>query len=899
MFAAWVAYPLLLLALAQGAGALVQLAAGRPLPAPVRLPCGVALIIAVMDLSTRTTATATLAVPAVVALGIAGLALSVVPALRAAHRERSVAPIALRPGPGAVAALVVFAVYAAPVVLSGEATWLGYHKLDDTSVWLALVDQALAHGRTISDLAPSTYSIVLSSYLTVGYPIGSFLPLGLGHSLLGQDIAWLTDPWMAFTFAMLALALYGVARRALAHLTPWLAAVVATLAVLSTLLYGYYLWGGMKEAVGALLIGAAALTAPLPLRGERRVRAVIPFLVVVWALIAALSPGGLVWIGPGGLLAIAAFALRGRVAQLRAGEAAAPAVTAPEPAAADPAPTAAAAAASGRAVRRSAATAEPPRRSGRSRTARPAARGAPPDGKRARGRPAAAAASRETALSRGRAVAATAGRRVRHLPPWQRGVAGGLLVAALGLFLLLRPGGFVQTFTVALTSGGQLGVLVKPLNPLQAAGIWPSGDFRFAPSAPAVTYVLIALVLVGAAVAFWLELRAGRWEPVLYPLFALGGAGAAVLFASPWVAGKALASASPALPFLALLSGALLARRQPFAGALLIAVIGAGILWGDALGYHDARFAPRAIFASLDDTNSVVAGQGPTLMTEYSLYGVRHFLRAGDPEDPSDVRSRADPLVSGRELPATGSVDLDALALAGTLQYPTIVLQRSPLNTRPAEPYQLVLSNRYWQVWQRPPIVTPSILTYLPVGDVTSALTPSAVPSCRSVLALTRVPGVAQLVASTTPNPVVVNVTTGAHPAAWTDRTQLSMHGTGTADIPVSLATPGRYSVWVGGSIQNPTTVSIDGHAVGTASNDNQQPGQYIQFGAITLSAGAHRITLHHAANPLAPGSGESDVVGPLLLAPDVPTPPLVTVPVSAASTLCGRSVSWIEALGA
>ena len=47
----------------------------------------------------------------------------------------------------------VFAVFAAPVVLSGEATFAGYIKLDDTATWLAITDRVMEHGRNLDGLA--------------------------------------------------------------------------------------------------------------------------------------------------------------------------------------------------------------------------------------------------------------------------------------------------------------------------------------------------------------------------------------------------------------------------------------------------------------------------------------------------------------------------------------------------------------------------------------------------------------------------------------------------------------------------------------------------------------------------------------------------------------------------
>ena len=81
--------------------------------------------------------------------------------------------------------------------LSGEATFAGYIKLDDTATWLALTDRVMEHGRSLDGLAPSTYEATLAFNLADGYPVGVFLPLGVGGALLGEDIAWLVQPYMA------------------------------------------------------------------------------------------------------------------------------------------------------------------------------------------------------------------------------------------------------------------------------------------------------------------------------------------------------------------------------------------------------------------------------------------------------------------------------------------------------------------------------------------------------------------------------------------------------------------------------------------------------------------------------------------------------------------------------
>src|ERR671924_644131 len=161
---AWALFPLVLAALCVGCGLLVEALAGRRLPGTLVPVAGLALVVVVGQVTTLADAIAELTTPLMVAL--AGLGLS----LR--WRGRRIEPWA------AACAVAVFAVYAAPIVLSGQATFAGFIKLDDTATWMALTDRVMEHGRSLSGLAPSTYEATLSFNLGQGYPIGTFLPLG-------------------------------------------------------------------------------------------------------------------------------------------------------------------------------------------------------------------------------------------------------------------------------------------------------------------------------------------------------------------------------------------------------------------------------------------------------------------------------------------------------------------------------------------------------------------------------------------------------------------------------------------------------------------------------------------------------------------------------------------------
>src|SRR5262249_7460913 len=151
-----------------GCGLVVQCVAGFSLPQALVPMLGLAAVIVVVDLVTLTDATAQLAAPLVVGLATVGYVLALPWRLRAID------------GWAASCAVVVFVVYALPIVLSGEPTFAGYITLDDTSTWFALADRIMEHGQTVSGLAPSTYQQVLADDLGGGYPVGAFLTLGVG-----------------------------------------------------------------------------------------------------------------------------------------------------------------------------------------------------------------------------------------------------------------------------------------------------------------------------------------------------------------------------------------------------------------------------------------------------------------------------------------------------------------------------------------------------------------------------------------------------------------------------------------------------------------------------------------------------------------------------------------------
>jgi len=758
----WLAFPLLLAALSCGCGLLLERASGLRLPRAIVLPCGFAVSILAAQLAVMTNATAELAAPAVVAVAIAGFVLA-----RPWRRMKF-------DGWAAGAAIGAFAAYAAPIVLSGRATFAGYIKLDDDSTLLALLDRAIEHGRSLAGLEPSTYQRVLDTLLDEGYPLGSLLPIGFGRAIVGGDSMWLYQPAMAFMAAMLALGLYELARPIVP--SRWVRAVIAIVAAQSALLYGYALWGGVKELGTAWALPLIAALVPAAIRAERP-RALLPLAVVTALLFAVLNLGAVVWLAPGLGYALVLI--------------------------------------------------------------------------------------------------------VR-----QRGVRGALVpagffagfVALLALPTIVAAPAFL---TSNIVSFDPIANLLGPLDPLQVAGIWPAGDFRLDPGHGAATRVLVVVALVAAAaVVAW---ALGR-RIVEMPLYVTGAlASAVVLWAAstPWIEAKAFATAAPAIPFAALLGAGVLARSgRLIEGAVLGVVVAGGVLWSNVLQYHDAWLAPRGQLAELATIGEQFAGDAPALMTEYQSYGVRHFLRRLDPEGASELRARPVALRDGRLLDKGGYANLDEFADDAVRVYRTLVLRRSPLESRPPSDYRLMWTGDWYEVWQRPVASATTILEHLPLGE---AGQPGAVPDCREVMRLAALSGPTGRVAAVVRPPTISALLAGA----------------GTDRVTVTVPASGRYGVWVGGSIRDRLETEVDGQSLNAVRNHLDHFGQYTHVGQMALAAGSHTVTLRYSGPDLRSGSGGPQFpIGPLILSTTTADVPVTTVAPANARTLCGKSLDWIEAIG-
>lgn len=794
MFMAWLLFPLLFMVICMGCGFLLEACVGRRIPGALLAPAGFAVVVVLLGVVTSRDEVVSLATPVVVIAALGGFAL----AFRRGQRDLPSVRGDLDRW-AIVAAIGVFLVFAAPVVLSGDPTFAGYVKLDDTATWMAFVDGMMEHGRDLSGLAPSSHQATLQVNLPQGYPVAAFLPLGVGTQLTGTDAAWLVQPYMATMAALLSLCLYWMAAPLLESRP--LRALVAFGAAQAGLLFAYSLWGGIKEVALALGIAVLAATTPAAARGEQGWRSALPAAVATAALLFMLGTRGAVLALPVLLIAAAALLFHG-------------------------------------------------------------------------------------------------GLRALLFRAWP--LALFALLLALPVFFL--AGAFAPT-AGSIDDPNELGNLIRPLEAIQYVGIWPSGDFRVDPGNLALTHYLIVLACVSALAGAWLGWRRRAWELLLYSAGAAVGSLAIFAYSAPWIGAKALASGSPSFLLLALAGAAAFAVRvERVLGATVLGLLLAGVLWSSALGYHDVSLAPYEQLRELESIGEEFAGEGPTLMTEYNPYGVRHFLREADAEGASELRYRSVPLVGGGELEKGEWGDTDQIALPALMTYRTLVLRRSPAQSRPPSVYSLARHGRYYDVWQRPEASEVGrILDHVPFGSFED---PGAPVACDEVLAAARLAGPAGQVAAAERGPTVaVSLTDGAYPESWLPTEpgspDLVPHGAGGATLEVDVPRGGRYDFYVQGSVRNRLTLVVDGEEVGAVEGQLNAAKQFLHLGEAALTPGRHEVVLVYEGQTLRPGSGgPPEPIGPLVLSSSRnQDPPVRRLPSSEAEALCGRSLDWVEAL--
>jgi hypothetical protein len=289
---AWIALPLLVVVASLGVGLLVERLTGLRFANGVTLTVGFAVSFVALALPYEVGLGAPWASALLVALAIAGFVVA---------RGRVAA--ALPDTPTALAALVVYGLYMAPIVLSGQVSFAGYTLLGDTSVHFSLIDYISDHGGRLVSQVPSSYSSVTGTEITNGYPLGLHYELASVRWLLGAEVSRIYQPFLATTIALAVFPATQLLRKV--GIPRLLGSAGAIVALVAYLPYSYALQGGIKELGMITLVLLGGFVAWELVTSKRPVAWAVVYGIVTTAAFEIYSYGGLPWFGLMGFAAIA------------------------------------------------------------------------------------------------------------------------------------------------------------------------------------------------------------------------------------------------------------------------------------------------------------------------------------------------------------------------------------------------------------------------------------------------------------------------------------------------------------------------------------------------------------------------------------------------------------------
>jgi hypothetical protein len=512
------------------------------------------------------------------------------------------------------------------------------------------------------------------------------------------------------------------------------------------------------------------------------------------------------------------------------------------------------------------------------------------------------------AMGRGERQAAGRAPGTSRSGPLRGLVACGVLGAGIALLALPTVGPLSRSLALAKAVSGSdpaavadPGNLLQPLKFVQTFGVWLGETHRLDPRYVNQTYLLVGVVAACVLLGLIRLVRGRAWSVL---------ACVAIWFAvwdflthrgTNWTDAKLLMLLSPVVMLLALIGAFGLLGRRRAEGLLLAALVIGGVLASDALLYHGSAMAPTKRFVELSAIGARFAGQSPALAPDFEEYDF-YLLRKLAVDIPGVAYSGPFEYVAGAGHLYGESYDLDALGLASVERYRTIVMRRSPAWSRPPSNFELEWRGAYYTVWRRR---GPAPIVHLGLGSA-AAFQPSAVPSCPALSRLAsrarRLRG--RLAAAARPANVVADLATaGRSPAVGQladleGRPELAFGGPGRVQTGVTIGAPGRYELWLGGDVDRPLHVLVDGRLVGAPSAQSGDDGTTVHVTNLTLSAGHHRVELVRYGGSLRPGDHSGTVIDGVVFEPvGAESERIQTVAPSAWRSLCAQRLDWVEIL--
>jgi hypothetical protein len=441
------------------------------------------------------------------------------------------------------------------------------------------------------------------------------------------------------------------------------------------------------------------------------------------------------------------------------------------------------------------------------------------------------------------------------------------------------------------------GNLLRPLKFIQTLGVWLGESHRVEPRYVQETFVLIGIVIVCLALGVVWLVRRRAWSVLSFGVLSFVVWEIVRRHGTEWTDAKLLVILSPVLVFVAMLGALGLMRTRRLEGLVLTLALLAGILGSDALLYHGTNLAPTQRYNELASIGERYAGEGPTLAPDFDEYDL-FLLRGMEVDAPGLAYSARFALVPGEAQLYGHSYDLDTLALPSTEFFKTIVMRRSPAWSRPPGNFVRLREGGSYSVWRRE---GPAPLVHIPLGG---GYEPAAKLSCRrleKIATSAKRKGARISYAPRASNVSVDLATMYRSPSVVPSvdlegRTQLGFSGAGRIEGAVRIRNPGRYVLWLGGDVDRPVHISVDGRLIGSPTQQTGDDGTMIDVASLTLSAGRHSIRLLRGGGDLRPDDYGSSAMDGLIFEPRSDLSATVrTIPAAAWRTVCGQTLDWIE----
>jgi hypothetical protein len=442
-----------------------------------------------------------------------------------------------------------------------------------------------------------------------------------------------------------------------------------------------------------------------------------------------------------------------------------------------------------------------------------------------------------------------------------------------GVAIVITLPGLVTATKLASVAGSAIGGVVDlglgnlsaPVSRWSSAGIWLTGDYRYPLIHTSATHIFDTIIIVLAVLGLVCAVIRKRWLIVV-----LGLATAVALeyfldHSTAWIQFKAFTVTATFTLTLAFAGAAALqaSRRRWLSGVGWIAAVAVagGVLYGNALIYHDQLLAPGARYHDLAAIAKRYAKQGPALDPTFDEYA-EYFLRGESGStlvDPANLDFQVRPGVPAPPGGVGFAWDLNQLVPSFIQRFRLIIQPYSPTGSRAPSNYDLVYRTRFFEVWRRDR-PSQAVLDHFPLSSLPHERTPAL---CRVIVNAARHAGADATIAYAQSSTVAVaNPVEGIHPDYWKTLgpSTLAAYGAGTDRMRFTLPLAGRYGIWLQGSIGRPLTVYVDGKRLSSVGYEERYPDEFLLLGRSPLTAGPHTMRLVRGGGNLHPGSGDAPI---------------------------------------